>query len=408
MEVQEAIQEPTIDLDVEQNTPQDTVLFDTNPRIDFPLRIDPPFSMKVPERDQSNTADEIIKETVFAPAVFAHQLKNVNALMQSASERHTGNDDINKWIEPSRTTTSLRDYKLLSNSAERAGKFTKKGEGSFCKGILQDNLRAYEKAIECYKVYLEICENEGDVVGQALAHNCIGLDFIELAYPTKDGSPFDKPIKNDQKPSNSSKQQHLQLEKDIFEKTTDSSIMKYLENAKLHFEKHLDCCINLEDDGGVFVARTNLGIVAGIQRHFDEAQENHQEALQIGIKLQSLYAQSIAVGNLALAYMRNGQEITARQCLEQHLSMTKELGDKAAQIEALFLLGDISRKMGGVEGNTMSISYYDKARGLARRSGNLSLVKKLNCLIGLAQGTLKLQEHFEDLWGKCNIVNKKS
>ena len=39
------------ELDLDQNVPQDTVLFDKNPRIDYPLRIDPPFSMKVPERD---------------------------------------------------------------------------------------------------------------------------------------------------------------------------------------------------------------------------------------------------------------------------------------------------------------------------------------------------------------------
>lgn len=399
------MEEPTGDLDLETNVPQDTVLFDTNPRIDLPLRIDPPFSMKVPARNQSYTADQILQENIFAPAIFAHQLKDLQHLLKSAAERQTGNDNIQKWIEPSNTITSLQDYKILSISAERAGKLNQKGEQSFCKGILQDNLNAHEKAIECYKIYLEICEQEGDLVGQALAHNCIGLDYIELAYPTKDGSPFDKPTKNsttmDLNSNSSSK------EKDASIKTAaDSSIMKNLENAKIHFQKHLACCTNLEDDGGVYVARTNIGIVAGIQRDFDEAQENHQEALQIGMKLQSLYAQSIAVGNLALAYMRNGQEITARKCLEQHLSMTKELGDKGAQIEALFLLGDISRKMGGVEGNTMSLTYYEKARGLARRNGNLSLVKKLNCLMGLAEGTLKLQEHFGDLYKKSTIMKE--
>lgn len=206
----------------------------------------------------------------------------------------------------------------------------------------------------------------------------------------KDGSPFDKPS--------------LMTESESKTNTTNqTTIIKHLEKAKIHFQKHLACSVNLEDDGGIYVARTNLGIVAGIQRNFDEAQQHHQEALQIGLKLQSLYAQSIAVGNLALAYMRNGQEITARQCLEQHLSMTKELGDKAARIEALSLLGDISRKIGGIEGNTMSITYYDKARGLARRNGNLSLVKKFNCLIGLAQGSLKLQEHFGDLSKKTKV-----
>ena len=78
------------ELDLDQNVPQDTVLFDKNPRIDYPLRIDPPFSMKVPERDQSCSSDEIIQENIFAPSVFARQLKDLKALLQSASERYTG------------------------------------------------------------------------------------------------------------------------------------------------------------------------------------------------------------------------------------------------------------------------------------------------------------------------------
>ena len=78
------------ELDLDQNVPQDTVLFDKNPRIDYPLRIDPPFSMKVPERDQSCSSDEIIQENIFAPSVFARQLKDLKALLQAASERYTG------------------------------------------------------------------------------------------------------------------------------------------------------------------------------------------------------------------------------------------------------------------------------------------------------------------------------
>lgn len=51
--------------------------------------------------------------------------------------------------------------------------------------------------------------------------------------------------------------------------------------ARLH-QEHL----NVADEGGQFVALTNLGLVAGELRDYHQAAQYHQEALKIAINLQ--------------------------------------------------------------------------------------------------------------------------
>jgi hypothetical protein len=44
-------------------------------------------------------------------------------------------------------------------------------------GILNDNLGNWDKAVDCYKKFLEVCKMIGDVHGEGLAYNCIGVDY---------------------------------------------------------------------------------------------------------------------------------------------------------------------------------------------------------------------------------------
>jgi len=45
---------------------------------------------------------------------------------------------------------------------------------------LYDNLGKYKSAVEQYKKFLQVCRAIGDVHGEALAYNCIGVDFMKL------------------------------------------------------------------------------------------------------------------------------------------------------------------------------------------------------------------------------------
>lgn len=85
------------------------------------------------------------------------------------------------------TVTSIKDYSILSFSARRAGKRQIEGAAYFSMGILYDNLGKYGKAIEQYRKFLAVCQSTQDSLGQALAHNSLGLDHMLLACPYHKG-----------------------------------------------------------------------------------------------------------------------------------------------------------------------------------------------------------------------------
>ena len=70
-----------------------------------------------------------------------------------------------------------------------------------------------------------------------------------------------------------------------------------LTRAIAHHEAHLA----IADDGGKFMARTNVGLCYGMLGDHLAAARHHQEALRIAIQLQSFSGQSISVGNLPRA-----------------------------------------------------------------------------------------------------------
>ena len=75
-------------------------------------------------------------------------------------------------------------------SSRRAGRHQMEGAAYFSMGVLFDNMEQYSKALDCYKKFVAVCQKLGDVSGEALAYNCIGVDFQHMAaQPT--GMPYD-------------------------------------------------------------------------------------------------------------------------------------------------------------------------------------------------------------------------
>jgi hypothetical protein len=89
--------------------------------------------------------------------------------------------------------------------------------------------------------------------------------------------------------------------------------LEWLRKALEHHERHL----SVADQGGKFVAHTNIGLCHGILGDTAASGHHHQEALRIAIKMQTLYGQSISVGNLGLLALSKGDYQTSRTCLEQ-------------------------------------------------------------------------------------------
>ena len=74
----------------------------------------------------------------------------------------------------------LKDYDILAFACKRAGKSRDEGRAYYSTGVLYDNLGKYKEAISQYQRFLQVCRAIGDVHGEALAYNCIGVDYMKL------------------------------------------------------------------------------------------------------------------------------------------------------------------------------------------------------------------------------------
>jgi tetratricopeptide (TPR) repeat protein len=74
----------------------------------------------------------------------------------------------------------LKDYNILAFACKRAGKSRDEGRAYYSTGVLFDNLGKYRQAIDQYKKFLQVCKAIGDVHGEALSYNCIGVGYMKL------------------------------------------------------------------------------------------------------------------------------------------------------------------------------------------------------------------------------------
>ena len=105
--------------------------------------------------------------------------------------------------------------------------------------MLSDNLGKYKAAIEHYQKFLQVCKAIGDVHGEALAYNCIGVDYQKLAETEQ----------------------------------------KYYKDAVEYHMKHKE----IADVAGKFLAHVNLGIIYASMGDNEKASINHQFALRYAI-----------------------------------------------------------------------------------------------------------------------------
>lgn len=103
------------------------------------------------------------------------------------------------------------------------------------------------------------------------------------------------------------------------EKEEDDDKIRLLECAVEVHSKHCE----ISDEGGRFVALTNLGLCNMLLNRFKEAAHAHQQALRVSINMNSIYGQAISVGNLGLLALKEGNFEISKSCLEQHLQLVQ-------------------------------------------------------------------------------------
>ena len=109
----------------------------------------------------------------------------------------------------------------------------------------------------------------------------------------------------------------------------------------------------------------------------------HQDALRLAIKMQTIFGQAVAVGNLGMLATLKGDYETARTCYEQHLQLIQVLQHPEAEVNAWKLLADVCFFDGSLVECTENL---EEARSVAAREGFMSELRRIHCLIGRARG----------------------
>lgn len=332
-----------------------TQLAESRPQLDSPLRVGIPIN--APERAPKAKSDELIRANTFSPQAFAVSKKNQLNLIKfgkSLIEESTASGKSTNPGHDALAQTSIQDFTVLALSSKRADKKEVEATAYASLGVIYDDQSNYKLSIENYQLYLQICEDINDTIGIACACNCIGVDYMILANPA--GSIFS-----------------IQL--------NDNSV-EHLNNALSYHARHLEIG---PDPGAQFVANTNMGLCLAMLGNINQAAKHHQDALRVAIKMQTLYGQSIAVGNLGmLAVIRNDYS-TAKTCFDQHLQLVQALADYEAEINAWKLLANLYKLN---DNHIDALDALGHARTIAEREGYLNDLRRINCLIGVTQGTL--------------------
>lgn len=245
---------------------------------------------------------------------------------------------------PTENKSLLANYAMLAASSQRAGNVEGEAQAYFATGIVHDNAQKYAVAARSYEQCLEIAEKSGDRRLQALALNCLGVAEMHC---------------NDKR-------------------------------ALQRHEAHLSIA---SDDGGKFIALTNLGLC---QDDVLLAARRHQEALKLALSLGSTSGQSLAVGNLGSLALQRKDFQTAKPCMEQHLALvrTSPVPDKDAEIDALFALGHLAD---ATQDYDTAVTLFSQAADLAKHLNYIGLLKQANCFLGQAKANLALPDFFNDL-----------
>ncbi len=148
----------------------------------------------------------------------------------------------------------LKDYAILAFACKRAGKSRDEGRAYYSTGVLFDNLGKFKSAISQYKKFLQVCKAIGDVHGEALAYNCIGVGYMKIAETEP----------------------------------------QFNHEAIDYHQKHKE----IADVAGKFLSHINLGIIYNAIGDHEKSSINHQFALRYAIQMSSVAGQSVAIGNL--------------------------------------------------------------------------------------------------------------
>ena len=360
-----------------------THLADRYPQIDTPLRVEPPANMKAPHRVDTPSRDAQIRRSAYSPRAYVTRRTLLDKIGESPG-------DAERLLEPGATKnvaeelpeqsalgpfkTEVSNYTMLAFSSQRAGKREMEAQAYFAIGVLHDNVGQYGTALESYGSFLDVARKMQDRVAEGLAYNSMGVDCMLSACPPSPSGGF--------------------------------GANQLGEGAVAHLRRAIefhDAHLKVADEGGRFMASTNLGLCYGAIGDALASARHLQNALRIAISLQSFSGQSISVGNLGSLAMRQGDYATARPCMEQHLQLVQSLQDQGAEIHAYMQLGHLAMADKDYE---TALKSFVEAANIAESLQELGTLKRANCYVGIAKGSLTMSDMFNGLIDTIRATDK--
>jgi tetratricopeptide (TPR) repeat protein len=156
-------------------------------------------------------------------------------------------------------------------------------------------------------------------------------------------------------------QESLSLVQEIGHRALQAETLNWLAFASYHqgdsvaavklLEKSLDLRRTLEDQRGLAIGLTNLGVIYIHLGDYDSAGRLMQEALQTYRQLNDLHGMAAACNKLSHIAINTQNYKTAKKWGEQALTYFREVGDKKAEGEALGNLGEVALYQQDYEGS---------------------------------------------------------
>ena len=101
--------------------------------------------------------------------------------------------------------------------------------------------------------------------------------------------------------------------------------------------------------------------------------------------------------------MRQGDYATARPCMEQHLQLVQSLQDQGAEIHAYMQLGHLAMADKDYE---TALKSFTEAATIAEALQELGTLKRANCYVGIAKGSLTMGDMFNGLIDNIRAADK--
>ena len=220
--------------------------------------------------------------------------------------------------------------------------------------MLYDNLGKFKEAISQYQKFLQVCRAIGDVHGEALAYNCVGVDFMKLG---------------------------------------DIDPVNYTDAITYHM-KHKE----IADVAGKFLAHINLGIIYNHIGDYEKSSINHQFALRYAIQMSSVAGQSVAIGNLGKVggnkvYAQMNQD-KMQMFVERYLELSNELKYRKGESGAYMQLGEILTQKGDYDSST---KHFYRAMKISEDVGDQDMKEQAKVNFGMANASLKWNSHVTGL-----------